>query len=70
MNSTSGNNQKTLHYYLLLIKKFKENEHYFNKITTEILWDFPIFNNQYDVLPFVQRIEPKGRQKDYRHIPN
>lgn len=53
LNLSKGNNKKTLHYYLLLIKKFKDNNQYFEKITNEILWDVPFYDYQYDILPYV-----------------
>lgn len=67
-NSIHQNNEKTLHYYLLIMKKFEENDKFYRKITEEILWEFPFYKSEYDILPFIQRIEPIGRAKQYRQL--
>ena len=67
-NSIHQNNEKTLHYYLLIMKKFEENDRFYRKITEEILWEFPFYKSEYDILPYIQRIEPIGRKKQYRQL--
>mgnify|MGYP000244359472 CR=1 FL=1 len=50
------------------MKKFEENDRYYKKITEEILWEFPFYNYEYDILPYIQRIEPIGRPKQFRKL--
>ena len=63
------NTERALHYYLLLMKKY-DIEKTFKVITEEILWEFPFYNCEYDVLPFIQRMVPKCRQKVFKYLGN
>ena len=67
INLTNKNNEQALHYHLLLMRKF-EIERTYKKITELILWEYPFYNYEYDVLPFIQRIVPKSRTKEFREI--
>lgn len=62
------NSEKTLHYYLLLMKKFYDWEDYYRTITEKILWEYPFYKHEYDILPYIQRIEPIGRKKEFRWL--
>lgn len=68
VNLHSHNNIKTLHYYLLLMKKFEKNDWVFKEITQTIHWEYPLYENEYDILPFVQRIVPIAKPKLFQRI--
>lgn len=70
LNINNRNTERTLHYYLLLLKKFcsKENLWVFEDITDKILWEYPFYRHQYDALPFVQRVVPLERRKEFKAI--
>lgn len=70
ININNKNNERTLHYYLLLMKKFqqKENNWVYPEITQKLPWEFPFYRFEYDVLPYIQRLVPIGRSKEYRKI--
>ena len=64
-NCQSKNNEKTLHFYLLLLKKNHRDdpEWIIKEITEKIIWEAPFYHYEYDVLPFVQRIVPLTKEK-------
>jgi hypothetical protein len=64
-NCQSKNNEKTLHFYLLLLKKNHRDdpEWIIKEITEKIIWEAPFYHYEYDVLPFVQRILPLTKEK-------
>lgn len=68
INNNCQNNLKRLHYYLLLLKKFEMNDWVFNEITKVIHWEYPIYENEYDILPFIQRIVPIGKTKQFHGV--
>lgn len=63
----NNNTERALHYYLLLMRKF-DVERTFKTITEEILWEYPFYRFEYDVLPFVQRVVPESRKKVFRAL--
>lgn len=68
INNNCQNNLKRLHYYLLLLKKFDANDWVFNEITKVIHWEYPIYESEYDILPFIQRVVPVGKPKLFKSI--
>jgi hypothetical protein len=68
INNQSQNNLKRLHYYLLLLKKYENNDWVFNEITKKLHWEYPIYESEYDILPFIQRIVPIGKQKIFQPV--
>lgn len=67
INFNSRNNEATLHYLLLLMKKF-EVEKTFKQITEQTMWAQPFYRYEYDILPYVQRIVPECQEKTYREL--
>lgn len=66
-STATRNNARTLHYYLLLMRRF-ETEKTFKKITEMIMWENPFYVHEYDTLPFIQRLVPESREKEYRAL--
>ena len=66
-NCNSRNNEKTLHFYLLLLKKNNKDdpEWIIKEITEKIIWEAPFYNYEYDVLPYVQRLSPVAKEQSF-----
>lgn len=66
-NCNSRNNEKTLHFYLLLLKKNNKTdpEWIIKEITEKIIWEAPFYNFEYDVLPYIQRLDPVAKERSF-----
>ena len=67
MNQTNKNNPRMLHYYVLLLRNY-EIERTFKIITEQVLWEGPFTEHEYDALPYIQRIVPENRDREYKLI--